>query len=1149
MMYSSQSHHVEFYCLDDALWTVSDGSDDLLSFLDCARALFEEVYLKSLARLISQPKDPHLSETQLVQVYGIPCILSAQKQGKSWSVCLDRIPFVTCSLGTDLHQLGLFRFSGGTVLQWANDRFYELLGLQRDAFASEYSNDLCGVGPRFTSLPQLGYLYDEQTNLLFFANPHAGFCSPLPENTTLYTYRKALQTNGMRVWQYDLASRSLMGFQAPPTYLNHLEGLHALLHAGQNTCSATFYLEDDGRYVSVQYHKSGSVAFAVEQDISSYTKRLRFQFFEDHLKDNELLPLQRVVKADLTEDSLFYTRNNDRGGGDEHYSQKTYSEVFDSIINSIAFDEDKQLFAQKFSPDALLAAYEGGQSERSLEYRSFDEGGNILWFESRMLLHREQENHHLLALGTSRYITGKKRIELSLAGKATRDPASGFYDRPTFFQMVDLSLKIGGEEGIDSYALAIIELQGIGAQSLTLFSLISQVFRLGLNERCIVGRLDFNHFALFFEKVVNKVQMRIKLARLANMLTNASLYVPIVQNLNTFLGFTTGRYREDSSCALLLEEASLALDKAHERGRNQVVAYAWEDEENPDTVRPLNLLDSHAQGVVFGCMDATLSSDDLSSTMPLVLSQVGLYYASRRVCLLTQEKGGALEVAANWEPGPSSGPLPSLPYDPFLTLFEKQEVKKLAVPDLDREFPCLDGSTLLVGNLQVWGMQRCYLVVLDPSSDDFSVLAHSVQLISSEMTKRRLFERQEYLVYHDSVTGLKNFHGYNQYISTLVEDSLSSIALAIVDVNDLKEINKHHGKEYANKIIALVVQLLKRYFPKGHLFRISSHEFLAIRHDITYKGFCHKVERLASDLSQNYPRMTTIAQAWSEKNMQITVLYNQASMELEANRKNALDLSNPREHYQAFDDLTSSIQRGEYLVYLQPKFCSTTRAVCGSEALIRHLHPSHGLTSPSKFIPQLEQDGLIKYIDLFVFEEVCKTLKRWKEGGERLLPISLNFSRLTLLDENLIPLMEEIRSRNSVESRFVEIEITESFGALDRNLVKKVVEDIDQAGYCVCIDDFGSEYSNLSTLTSLPLGVLKLDKSLIDSMSSSKKGQVFVDGFINICKNLGVKTVAEGVETEAQFDLMKAMGCDMIQGYFFDKPLSISSFEQKYLPM
>lgn len=162
------------------------------------------------------------------------------------------------------------------------------------------------------------------------------------------------------------------------------------------------------------------------------------------------------------------------------------------------------------------------------------------------------------------------------------------------------------------------------------------------------------------------------------------------------------------------------------------------------------------------------------------------------------------------------------------------------------------------------------------------------------------------------------------------------------------------------------------------------------------------------------------------------------------------------------------------------------------------------------------------------------------------MPISLNFSRLTLLDENLISMMEDFCASYDIDRRLVEVEITESFGALDRNLVQKVVEDIAKAGFVVCIDDFGSDYSNLSTLTSLPLKVLKLDKSLVDSLSYSPKAQTFVEGFITICKKLDIRTVAEGVETEAQKDLLTGMGCDMIQGYFYDKPLAIDSFQQKY---
>ncbi len=1136
MSYSSVRASVGFSCLCDDQWTIAGGKDALLGFLGCPSDVFAETYQSSLVELIAQAMQPLQEQVFRIKAYGVPCLCSVARQNERWLVQLDRLPF---GLEGNPQGIGLFRLSEGARLRWANDEFYQMLGVAREGFASEYSDDLSCFDPILAPLSGSGILYDSSHNLIFCATASAGYCFSPSASSVLHSYQKALKTNGMRVWQYDLTRGIIEGVSFNDTDVLQLERLHQRLRGGEKACSARLFLMDEQRYVSVQYTKEGSVAFAVEQDITSHVSRQRFLFFEESQHGRNHESLDSILKIDLTDNKGFYLKRRGLKNPDLDEGLP-FIQMFEELLQTVAFDEERQTFRGRFNHASLLEAQQRGLDELSMEYRSNDETGSIYWLEVRVLLNRDLETNHIHALGISRRITEKKKLELSLAEKPLRDPITNFYDKKTFSTMVSQALKTEDDRSL-SYALALVEVQACTLISDALFSHLAQSIRFVITDRCIVGRLDSTHFGLFFARVEHSMDVRVRLERLAYLFGNALVFDAIEHHIFSSIGVVSGLYGEERTYEVLSEKAVLALDSSRARGKNQVSMHTH----GSDLVflEPLD----RDQTKVLGCMDATVRFDDLGSSLPLILSQVGMYYHSKRVCLMSQEKGNVLQVVASWEPQASSRAFLPIPLDPFADLFTRQQVKKLSLsPELHTP-SCLDGSTALVANLKVWNLEKSYLVVLDPFLEDASVLSHAAQLLSGEMTKRRLLDRQEYLLYHDSATGLRNFHGYNQYVSTLQEDAISSLGLIVVDINDLKEINKHHGKEYGNTIIRTVAKVLREIFPKASLFRLSSHEFLGIRVDVTYKAFKAKVERLTEQLQLLLPRMTTLAQAWSEQEKQIPVLYNQASMELEANRKNSLDLSDPGEHYQAYEALATSIRRGEYLVYLQPKISCTTGLMCGSEALIRHLHPTHGLVSPSKFIPQFEQDGLIKYIDLFVFEEVCKLQSRWKEEGRALLPISLNFSRLTLLDDNLISTMQEILSRNGVDSKLVEIEITESFGSLDRNLVQKVVEKITDAGFEVCIDDFGSEYSNLSTLTSLPLKVLKLDKSLINSLAYSAKAQAFVEGFITICKKLDIRTVAEGVETQTQKEILSRMGCDMIQGYFFDKPLAIEPFEQKYV--
>ena len=1150
MVCASPIPHVSFFCLDDEYWTIDDGKESLLTFLDCSAEYFVDTYRNSLVKLLSQPKKPLADGVQVVIVQGISCLCSFfRKEGRIF-VTLDKLPMENLLQEADKQHVGLFYFSEDGKLVWANDAFYDLIGCPKKDFSDLYHQDLSAFDQTLSSLSSTSYVLDTKRSLFFFVHGYTGFCLDLShrEATELGLYRKALVSNGIRVWRFNLANKEIDGVLLEDFEVSQLSLMHQRLLDGEQACSDILFFNEGKRCVHVQYHVQDGYAYAVEKDISKYQPSQHLSFFDNHIDHMNLMDMQSIMKVDLTANKVIHLKKGAWNPIDS-ISSNTYGEVYEKIKHSLVFEEEIQVYERKLRLESLKKAYEEGVQDIFLEFRSCDEFGNIRWMELRLFLNLDLDNGHLYALGTSQFVTEKKKIELSLNEKANRDRESGFYDRHTISMMVEGSLK-GEEDLSSSYAFILIDIKGLKKQpSLVepvLVPHVARIIRLGLFDRCMIGRVDATRFVVFLEQVDRVSQIRSKLEKLANMIANAYLFVPITHALSCSIGYTTGFYRENASFQFLFEKASLSLDKAREMGRNQVYAFDWEKPSTENRVRPVSILDENAQGVLLGCMDATLSGDNLASTMPLVLSQVGMYYQSKRVCLLTQEKGEMLSMYASWEPVSSSSVYGLFDSNPFLSLFDKQDVKKITTTGNYSKYQCLSGTDFYIGNLQVWNMENAYLVVVNPRNDDISVLSHSIQLIGSELTKRRLLDRQEFLVYHDPVTGFKNFNGYNQYVSTLKEDALSSTGLLVAEINELKEINKYHGKDYGNELITLISTKLNQLFPNAELFRISGHEFIAIRHDLTYEAFNHKVSRLSHDLYKDRPGMITLGQAWSEHEQHVSVLYNQAMMELEAKRQNALNASSEGDHYQAFEELKSSIDRDEYLVYLQPKVSSTSFKVCGAEALVRHLHPQHGLISPSKFIPQLERDALIKYIDLFVFEQVCKILQRWKNDGKELFPISLNFSRLTLLDENLISLMQEIKERYEVDCRFLEIEITESFGALDRNLVQKVVHEISDAGYCVCIDDFGSEYSNLSTLTSLPLGVLKLDKSLIDTLGVSEKGQVFVDGFISICKKLGIKTVAEGVETESQLHMVTGMGCDMVQGYFYDKPLTIANFEKKY---
>ena len=245
--------------------------------------------------------------------------------------------------------------------------------------------------------------------------------------------------------------------------------------------------------------------------------------------------------------------------------------------------------------------------------------------------------------------------------------------------------------------------------------------------------------------------------------------------------------------------------------------------------------------------------------------------------------------------------------------------------------------------------------------------------------------------------------------------------------------------------------------------------------------------------------------------------------------------------------MNKAIENGEFEVYYQPKFRFNDIQVVGAEALIRWNNPEKGLLLPGKFIPLFESNGFIQKIDLFVFEEVCKFIDSWnkscKDGkSPHPITISFNLSRFHLYNSNLISELVNIVSKYKIEPCKIEVELTETVMFDDQKHLVSAMNDLKNAGFSISIDDFGSGYSSLNLLKDMPADVLKLDKEFLSSATDNERESIIINSVINMAKNLKLVTVAEGVETKQQSDLLKNMGCDIVQGFLYSRPIQKTQF-------
>lgn len=241
----------------------------------------------------------------------------------------------------------------------------------------------------------------------------------------------------------------------------------------------------------------------------------------------------------------------------------------------------------------------------------------------------------------------------------------------------------------------------------------------------------------------------------------------------------------------------------------------------------------------------------------------------------------------------------------------------------------------------------------------------------------------------------------------------------------------------------------------------------------------------------------------------------------------------------------ASIENHDFHVVLQPKVRLADGSIGGAEALVRWIHPQRGMIFPSDFIPLFEKSDKICQLDLYVFEQVCKWLKGQLDNGHRLFPISVNLSRRHFKDLNFLRSFSELKEKYAIPDKMIEFELTESifFEMHQIELVKNAINQIHRHGFLCSLDDFGVGFSSLALLNKFDVDTIKLDRQFFGDITNEKT-QNIVASFIDLADKLKIHIVAEGIETEEQLNYLRAMHCDMVQGYIFSKPLPIADFEK-----
>lgn len=437
-------------------------------------------------------------------------------------------------------------------------------------------------------------------------------------------------------------------------------------------------------------------------------------------------------------------------------------------------------------------------------------------------------------------------------------------------------------------------------------------------------------------------------------------------------------------------------------------------------------------------------------------------------------------------------------------------------------------------------------------TEEMTVLETLCHCIAEEITRSRLSQRLTYLCYHDALTGLQNRNHFSEYMNQLKQKPVLALGVAVADLNALSEINRYRGHSGGDLVVKNLAELLKKHFDEKKLYRLSGDEFLAFYENCTEKQLLKSIQKVYDGSPQLEAFGISIGYAWSAQCTDASKLITQANEMMLMRKQTYYQKAKPerlkgKHRHDRLQLLMDALEKGYFCVYLQPKTNCQTEEITGAEALARFDSPESGLKPPSEFISELEQNYTIKYLDLFIFEEVCRLFQKWRNEGRRLLPVSLNFSRLTLLEPDILETISRIAGEYDVDKGLIELEITETLGMFEDNTIAEIGRGIKKAGFRLSLDDFGSFYTNMSILSKVPADVLKIDKSLIDDLEYNRSNSFLLKHLFSFCEEIGIQSVAEGVENRGQLKILKDIHCDEIQGYLFGRPMKVEMFEENFL--
>lgn len=879
---------------------------------------------------------------------------------------------------------------------------------------------------------------------------------------------------------------------------------------------------------------------------------------------------------------------------DKFHIAKTVTDYMDYIDHkSRIHPEDREKIKQLYRE----------AKDESIEIREIENDGTVKRTIVELTKMFDETTGKLILVGSSRDIIEQKEVEKRLKEEARKDSLTGLYNQAYAKKLINQYLN--NKNPFDCCGLIVLDVDYFKSVNdryghlfgdeviIVLANLLKEIFD---EESSVVMRAGGDEFVIFVQDTSNieLVRKNVDLMKAVRELKFDKDDFKITCSAGVcYLPENTSDYTYDQ----LFENADIALYKAKERGRNRYVycdslqhlSFLRSKEEESEDVIDARYFQNDIVATAFEIFEKTNNFDE---AIQMLLKVIGVRLGLDRITVIqTDIKNQEVHSDYQWTRKGIPKVLESAARfnkEDFLTLFNDYDDNGILVlhhdnmkdysEDAKKLFMQGDAKTVVYGSMYCEGRYTgaiSYVICNEKrnwSDEMLKQLSEVTKIISAHAEKNQImnhiYQGAVTRMEHDTLTGLISFGRFHEEVERVIlANKDQNYLMMYTDFDNFKLFNYKYGYSIGDQLLKdFCASVISKAENKHSLYftRIVSDQFLMFRSVSYEKDDYDKIIEETQKINQEFmleqkerfPKSNVIlrtgiyyvtpecmsasfaidAANYARQRVKIDGKCSVRFYDDEMQRQRVLE-------NQIVNEMKEAMETKQFKVYFQPQYSIKDHEIVGAEALIRWERENGEVVSPNAFIPVYENNGKIIELDFYVFETVVKFIARKKQEGKQQVPISINVSSLHATDPQTINTYMNILKKYDVDPKMVEIELTETAVVSEYESVRELFDEFQLHGIKTAMDDFGSGYSILNTIVDIPVDVIKIDRGFIISCLESDRGIYFFKHLIDMIRNLGYELICEGVETDEQIEVLKQIGCDVIQGYWYSRPLTMEDYE------